>query len=54
VSQTGGSGGDDAALLALLILLAARAIDWIAPRGWHLKIIHRWGEKDDKKNEDAG
>ena len=38
-------------LWALLILAGARAVDWILPKGWHLKIVHRWAEKNDDTKE---
>ena len=49
--ESGGETG--AALLSLLILLGWRAVDWIAPKGWHLKIVKKYGEKD-KENDDDG
>lgn len=48
-----GNSDGDAALLALLIVLGARLIDHIAPKGWHLKIIRFWAERDDDDNEDS-
>ena len=48
--------GEDAgaALLALLILLGVRAVDWIIPKGWHLKFVRRYGEKDKTEEDDDG
>ena len=49
------SGGDTgAALLALLILLGWRAVDWIAPKGWHLRIVRRYGERDKEDTDGDG
>ncbi len=47
-----GNGDTGAALLALLILLGWRAVDWIIPKGWHLKIVRRYGEKDTEEDTD--
>ena len=41
-----------AALLALLILLGMRAVDYILPKGWHLKLVRRYGEKDKEDTDE--
>lgn len=48
------TGGDTtgAAILALLIILGGRAIDYFLPKGWHLKVLRRWAEPD-KEDDDA-
>lgn len=36
-----------AALIALGAIVGVRILDWLLPKGWHLRVIERWGAKDD-------
>ena len=47
-----GNDTTSAAILALILIAGGRAIDWMLPKGWHLRVIRRWAEPDKEDDDD--